>query len=385
MRLALVACALAACVDTNPPITGTQSLKVTLTSPASGGSVSQRLPDAARAVTMSITAIDADNNPDASFNNTLQVYVHFLGTLSPYLGEMPLATVPMSGGHGTLAITLPPVFGPTTVWLDDGADPNATYATGISDTLWYRDPFVADIETPVDEMAINALSAGPLDNKNIAVVNSRYGANGRLVVTSVFSQGYTLADVNCANAQGAPPCVSANYDYVEVFSFSAPLDQDKRFISEGQVIDGFAGGVTEFDGLTEIGFPQTFVAGDPVIDKAREPVAALFDPTWFMNTIMFERNEGGAIEIHNAKVCPLDSDYVTFKQWKIDPAGVADPATCAGKSVLNVISTSVGELDPATLAGKVVPRVVGMLRPINIGSFNVWIIYPRSMADLTIN
>jgi hypothetical protein len=232
-------------------------------------------------------------------------------------------------------------------------------------------------------MSINALSAGPLDTKNIDVEASRYGAVGRLVVTSVFSQGYTLADVKCANAAGDPPCVAADYDYVEVFSYSAPLDQDKRFISEGQLVDGFAGGVTEFDGLTEIGFPQTFVAGDAVIDKNREPATVLFDPTWFMNPIMFERNEAGAIQINNGKVCPLDADYTTYKQWKLDPAGVADPATCASKSVLNIIAS--GIVDPTTLVGKVVPRVVGMVRPINIGSFNVWLIYPRSMADFTLN
>jgi hypothetical protein len=27
---------------------------------------------------------------------------------------------------------------------------------------------------------------------------------------------------------------------------------------------------------------------------------------------------------------------------------------------------------------------VGTLRPVNIGSFNVWIVYPRSAADLTL-
>jgi len=28
------------------------------------------------------------------------------------------------------------------------------------------------------------------------------------------------------------------------------------------------------------------------------------------------------------------------------------------------------------------PRVVGTLRPVNVGSFNVWILYPRSMDDI---
>jgi hypothetical protein len=37
-----------------------------------------------------------------------------------------------------------------------------------------------------------------------------------------------------------------------------------------------------------------------------------------------------------------------------------------------------------TLVGKTLPRVVGTLRPVNIGTFNVWIVYPRSAADLTL-
>src|SRR5262249_30269383 len=150
-----------------------------------------------------------------------------------------------------------------------------------SPTLWYRDPLVVDIQTPANEGALDAFEDAPLDNKNVSVITSRYGARGRLIVTSVFSQGYTLADVNCADASGAPPCVAGDYDYLEIFSYSAPLDQDKRFVSEGQVIDGFAGGVTEFDGLTEIGFPQTFVSGSPTVDKAREPAPVVLQPSWF--------------------------------------------------------------------------------------------------------
>jgi len=392
----LLLLALAACVDHHAPITGVQSLKIDLIAPTDTGSIDNRLPDTAHAISMNITAIDANDQPDTTYNNTLQVYVHYLGTLSPYLGDPnPFAVVQMSGGHGSLSTTLPAaVLGPTTLWFDDGTDPNATYATGVSPTLWYRDPFIVDIQTPASETGVGALDIAPLDNKNIAVNASRYGATGRLVITSVFSQGYTLADVNCKDANGTPPCTSQDYDYVEVFSYSAPLDQDKRFVAEGQLIDGFAGGVSEFDGLTEIGFPQTFVAGQPVIDTSREPLTVKFDPAWFgpcANPITgpciinFERNEAGAIEIDNAKVCALDSDYTTFHQWKIDPLGNADAATCAGHNVINVISLAIGDLDPSTLVGKSVPRIVGMLRPINIGSFNVWIIYPRSMADFTLN
>ena len=390
--LALALLALGACVDHGAGVTGTASLKVELVSPADPGSIDTRLPDAARAVSFKISAIDENGNPDTTYNNKLQTYVHFLGTLTPYLGEMSnpaLPTVTMANGVGQISLTLPPVFGPTTVWFDDGADADPTSTTGVSPTLWYRDAFIADIQTPLSETSLDALQVGPLDTKNVDVRASRYGARGRLVVISRFSNGYCVADVQCADAAGTPPCTAQKYDFLEIFSFSAPQDQNRRFVSEGQTIDGFAGGVTEFDGLTEIGFPQSFVAGAIDINTAREPAPVKLDVAWFANTpdtgrINFERNEAGNIEIDGGKVCPLDADYTTFKQWKIDPAGVADAAACSGKNLINVISTAAPEIDPATLVGKTVPRLVGNLRPINIGSFNVWIIYPRSAADFTL-
>jgi hypothetical protein len=110
------------------------------------------------------------------------------------------------------------------------------------------------------------------------------------------------------------------------------------------------------------------------------------DPTWFTtNKINFERNEAGAIEVDGGVVCPLDDDYTTYKQWKIDPSGVGDMAACSGKNLINVISSGVATVDPGTLVGKTIPKIVGMLRPVNIGTFNVWIIYPRSDADITVN
>src|SRR5262249_41267945 len=151
-----------------------------------------------------------------------------------------------------------------------------------------------------------------------------------LVLTSVFAQGYTVADVNCADAMGNPPCVAGPYDSLEVFTFSAARDQEGRFVQEGQVIDGFAGGMSAVNGLTQVGVPQTFVNDAPGVNKAREPVPVKVDPaTWFLGVsdpsggmLNFEKNEAGPIEIDNGMVCPLDADYATYKQWKLDPNGM---------------------------------------------------------------
>jgi hypothetical protein len=382
-HVAIVVCLIAGCVDTQPPITGTTSLKVDLIAPADPGGPMNRISSTLRTVTFAVTAFDADGKLDASYTKQAQVYVHYLGTLTPPLGASPpLATFQITAGKSTnQTITLPQVFGPTTLWIDDGASSSPTYATGISPTLWYRDPFIYDIQTPPDETSADALYVSPLQGKNISLHQSRYGARGRLVVTSAFSQGYTVADVQCVDANGAPPCTSQDYDYLEVFSYSAARDQDKRFIQEGQLIDGFAGGVSEFDGLTEIGFPQTFSMGEPNINKAREPAPVVMDQTWFQNPIKFERNEGGAIEIDNAKVCNIDADYTKFKQWKLDLSGGG--MNCP--RYVNIITAGVVNIDPTTLQNKTIPKLIGILRPLSIGTFNVFILYPRSINDITLN
>lgn len=379
-----------ACTDTNPPLTGTTSLEITLVSPAPGD-IDNRLDATMRDVVVNVQAKNANGENDATYTKNVSVYTHFLGTLTPYLDKPPLMSFDVTNGQATnVHLTLPEVFGPTTIWFDDHRADNPTYAAGVSPTLWYRDPYIADIQTPTSETALDAFSASPLQNKNITINRSRYGTEGKLVVTSTFAQGYTVADVKCTN--GKAPCVAQDYDYVEVFSFSAPTytgndnegNSTTVYLTEGQTIAGFAGGISEFNGLTEIGFPQTFVGADTVIDKTLEPATVKIDQTWFStNKINFERNEAGAIEIDNSVVCPLDDDYTTYKQWKIDPSGVGDSAACNGKNVINVITAGVVEIDPGTLVGKTVPRIVGILRPVNIGSFNVWIIYPRSLADIT--
>ena len=401
MKYVAIALALTACVDTRDPLMGTQSLRIELKS--SPGTESARLDPATSAAIIDVTAIGPDGEIDTSFNNDLQVYVNFLGTLTPYLGGAPLATVKMSAGKATSqTIMLPRVYGPATLWLDDGKDENATYASGASPVIWYRDPYIADIQTPSDEMALDALESSPLENKQVTVIGSRNGEMGKLIVTSVFTQGYTVSDVLCSASgpctlttnPNVKPAPAVGYDHKMVFSFSAPRDENGCLIKEGQFIDGFAGGVSEFNGLTELGFPQTFVEATKapggnrncdaaVVDPSRIPAPAQLDAMWFTNKYMFERNEAGLVAVTNAKVCNLDNDYTTYKQWKIDPAGVG--GDCMGnKNVINLISNGVVPTDPATLVGKTLPKVVGVLRPVNIKTFNVWILYPRDAADLTL-
>jgi hypothetical protein len=391
---------LVGCNTENGAISGTQSIRVEVVAPTTTGTVDLRLPDTERMLTVNLSAIDADGEVDTSFNDPLRVYAQFLGTLTPNLNQMPLVTIPLSNGVAMgRQIMLPAsVLGPTTLWFDNGTGLGADYefgqVTGTSDTLWYRDPYIADLQTPRSETDVDALTITPLTDKQISVSSSRYGARGKLVVTSVFSQGYTVSDVQCADMNGTPPCTAMGYDHVLVFTFSAARDQFGRLLEPGRIISKFNGGLSEFNGLTEIGFPRTFAPEteeqDPNVNPGRLPAPVRFNQTWFeplsdpMGRINFERNEAGAIEIIGGIVCPTDDDYDTYKQWKIDPTGLGG-AACNGTKVLNVITSGTDfTTDPRTLVGRVLPRMVGIVRPVNIGSFNVWIIYPRGAADVTL-
>lgn len=380
---ALVLAALAAggCEEERAGVSGTTSLAVELVSPGDPGTEEERLDDEARAVTLSVSALDEQGELDESFSRRVDLHVHYLGGLSPTLDEEPLLAVDLDAGRSPdIDLELPGVFGPTFLWIEDGDGEDATFATGTSPVLWYRDPWLVDVSQPPDEAALDALERSPLELKQIRVSGSRYGANGRMVVTGVYSQGYTLSDVQCG--EGArPPCTTGDYDAVFVFSFNRPLGEGTGPVEVGDVVEAVTGAVTEFNGLTELGFPQTYIL-DGERDPGQVPEPVVIDPAWLGTRIEMERVEAGLVAIENATVCELDDDFETYAQWKL---GLGEEGCADSGSIVNVITQGqVNDFDPADYIGQVVPRVVGTLRPVNIGSFNVWIIYPRDAEDLTL-
>jgi len=375
----LLACLAAGCQEKLDSITGTQSLRVELVSPADPGSNEERLDDSQRAVTLAISALDENAEVDADFTGDVDIYVHFLGGLTPALGSEPLTTAHLdSGTSGDVMLDLPPVFGPTFLWIEHTRGDDPTFATGTSPTLWYRDPFLVDISRPEDEGALDALESSPLEEKQINVTGSQYGARGRMVVTGVYAQGYTLSDTQCADADGTPPCVTGDYDHVFVFSFNRPRGEEGEAIAVGDVVERLTGAIGEFNGLTEVNFPQSFMSGEGSEEMVPEPT--VLQPEWLTDVINMEKVEESLVAVDGIEICPLDDDFETYAQWKLMLGG-----SCDDGEVINVITRGqVNDFDPADYVGMVMPRVVGTLRPVNTsgGDFNVWILYPRSMADI---
>ena len=135
---------------------GTQSLAVTLVSPADPGALDRRLPDAQPTVTIDVVARDASGEIDASFSKQVRVYTQFLGTLTPPLEQVPPTTITMTNGVAMgQRVTLPPtVLGPTTLWVDDGegSGPEDVHGrvAGASPTLWFRTALPTSTTSPMN-------------------------------------------------------------------------------------------------------------------------------------------------------------------------------------------------------------------------------------------
>ena len=73
---------------------------------------------------------------------------------------------------------------------------------------------------------------------------------------------------------------------------------------------------------------------------------------------------------HYWRIEQAETGLITYT-YRLDPAGVG--GNCMGnKKVINVITAgTVSDIDPPALVGRTFAKVVGVLRPVNIGTFNV--------------
>jgi hypothetical protein len=379
---------LPACVSNEPGKTGTTSLAVTVTSPAQLGTPDAPLcldPTVAcgdRQVTVSIKALDQDGKPDPSLYGDIDLYAHFLGTLSPdEARHLPLETVTMTAGVATATIGLDNAFGSTIVWAEDVTRADASFATGVSPSLYFRDPFLADVQNSLGISPLAWLERSPLEGKQVRVSRSQFGNDGQLVVTGVYAQGYTLSDVKIAD-RSTPP-----FGHAFIFTFGRPRAAGGRAIEVGDVVKTVSGGISEFVGFTEYNFPQTELA-DVTADASRVPDPVLLDRTWLDlpaapdGMINLEKLEGGLVRVDNGVVCDTagDTSFARFSQWKVDVGG-----GCGAKAFSVITKGQVSDFDPVARKGQTIKSLVGTLKGVSAGSLQVWIVQPRSSADIQLN
>ena len=137
-----------------------------------------------------------------------------------------------------------------------GSTSRSSHATGASPTIYFRNAFIAEVQTPPDLTAANATFCSPFNGKFLIFDHAT--GTGQLVVTSVFGNAFAVTDT------GVPPGAVQQHLPVRVRQAAAATS------SRGACITSFSGNYSKFVGFTELNFPL-FDAADRRVPLAPVP------------------------------------------------------------------------------------------------------------------
>jgi len=406
--------ALCGCVDTHPSPTAGQvsSLILTLHQPADTGT--PMAPITATTAMFDLQAVDDHGRPITT-DVYVDLFLSFGGVKTGAVsacgagGEVsPIESIMLPGG--TLmghSVTLPQAFGATTLWIEEPS----SHATGASPTIFYRNPFIADVQTPPDIHASNASFCSPFKGKFI-IVDKPAKPTGQLVVSSVFSNAFVVTDTSYGGWD--------QFNSMYLFAFGKP----PPYIVPGKVLNQFSGNVSKFVGFTELNFPL-FDATDDTVPLATLPPPAVLQQPDITNLPKLIALDAGVVSYTGTQCDPSPPNpnndptiQKTIDQWvKYSEFVVDGDGSCSGLSnfALQLPAKVFGTYDPLMNRGKTL-TVVGMLRnnsgqnpvldannqpiycdmstPCAKGNcvagqcvknpFNFWTINPRTPADIVV-
>jgi hypothetical protein len=241
--LAVVALGAPGCIEKKlSPTSGrVDLLRVELLEPADRGAPDR--PISARRAKFNVIARD-DQGQTRVEDLNVNLYVSFGGVKTGALQAcgtegpttVPIATLTLRQGQllGYEA-DLPQAFGPTSIWVEDPL----TGTIGASDTINFRNPYITDVQKPVDPTAPNASFCTPWAGKFVTV-NGTAQPNGKLVISSVFGNAVAVTDSS-----------ATEYGSIYLFTFGRP----PAWAVPGRVLDSFSGNLSKFIGFTELNFP----------------------------------------------------------------------------------------------------------------------------------
>ena len=204
---------LAACVTEKPSkvdLDKLTSLKVEISNGQIGTSAAP-LPfnPAGAPFTLQLTALNGKGEVALDFDGPVVV------TSQP--GKIVTPQINFSNGEGTANITLEKAFGVTRLWVEDPK----TYATGVSEPIFYRGPKIADVQASATTIT------SPFEGSRVPIDDTT-----NLVVTAISRDGFYITDVD-----------ATEWASIFAFTFSAPTG-----LSVGDNITNVSGRVSEFLG-----------------------------------------------------------------------------------------------------------------------------------------
>lgn len=248
-------------------------------------------------------------------------------------------------------------FGPTRIWVSDEGDKNAdsgrepSWATGVSEPIWYARPTIAEMQTNADYETNNLEG----EFAELRVIDRQ------VVVTALGTSGYWVTDL-------ADPV--GGYNSLFVYTFNEPRD-----VALGDQLAELAGGDNEYLGATQLSWPTwTLVEGA----ELTPPDAFVLDSATACDDNLMEGLEAALVEVQNATIPSSftegNEDYTTWQEYGQWPIELEDGACTVYVSA----ETVAPDFSPAGLAGENLGTIRGMLTQI----WDAWILLPRSAADI---
>ena len=361
-----------------PPVTAGMATCSTVPapgSPANFGTPDGPVPPEQLFYEAQVTAIGSNGEPYPGYSGTASVYVMFDGNTTPRRNALtaPLATLPFTGGKACLAVTIPPAFNQTALWVEDsGLKLNSgSHAIGASKPIYRPSPLISDVQRTTDPQ-----TTSPLNEKHVLI---KGGTDGKpIVVTAVFAQAFMVTDLGTPG-EGQP------WGSLDVYSYSQPT------VKVGQTVKNLNGTLSEFHGLTELNFP-IWDMDDPTVDPARVPAPHLIQPADVADTLgKMEPFESGLVEFDQWKVCDVFDGHANkydlqgwtkYTQWKIaPPSAIASDGTCADSTTSVSVTSNVTApaFHPEQEVGKTVCKLDGILsQVIPAPSISLWAVTPRT-------
>jgi hypothetical protein len=335
-----------------------------------------------------VVAVDGTGVLKQDYNGTANVYIQFEGSVTPVRSPAvpPLATVQLQGGLGCLALTLPPAFNTTNIWVEEPmtftADaghriPQGSYAAGASDPIFRPAPLISDVQWTTDPV----FETSALNNKHVIIDHGDH--NQPIVVTYVSANFFTVTDLGAGdlgpdNAWGS----------MEMYTFSQPYG-----VQIGSQVSHLNGSVQNFLGLPELNFPVWNVDRfdpDPVRAPLPKPHRLVHQDLLQLIPNM-AAYKSGLVEVRSDtldtwEVCalrgPALASYYKYGEWLL----VKARGDCTQLSqTFNVVTTAtVPNFDPIANAGKKVCHLSGILSlVVPAANINLWTITPRDENDFS--
>jgi hypothetical protein len=326
------------------------TLDVQLIDPPPTGLGSPRAPVDVKQATFNVIAHDEQGNVIPN-DVDVDVFISFGGVKTgansacgaDESGTQPIEKVTLKAGAlMNHTVQLPLAFGSTSIWIDEPV----SGATGASPTIYFRNAFIDEAQTPADLTATNATFCSPFNGKFLIFDHAR--GSGQLVVGAVYGDAFTITDT------GVPP---GQFNSMYVYAFGKPPPE----IVEGRVITSFSGNYSKFVGFTELNFPLFTVADDTVpLATVPPPVPLTFADVGNTAKML---GASASVVSYTGTICDPQAatnlaSWEKYNQFVLDNDGMCDSFS---NVAVELPAKVLGSFDPLKVVNSTA-TITGMLR-----------------------